>query len=105
MNALGIVGPSWPHVPVNIDMRKERNMHMEQKTEMRNLAQARAWIDANHRQKNELADGERQRRVVEYTRQVEEHGCITEFLPPPDQRGMRRRRMPVRNPQWRGFAY
>ena len=69
------------------------------------LAAARRWLNSHGLRRFELADAERARRVEIYRRQVEEHGRITEFLPSPDQRGMKRRRMRIRHPQWRGFAY
>jgi hypothetical protein len=69
------------------------------------LAAARRWLNSHGLRRFELTDVERARRVEIYRRQVEEHGHITEFLPSPDQRGMKRRRMPVCLPQWRGFAY
>ena len=69
------------------------------------LAAARRWLNSHGLRRFELADAEQARRVEVCRRQVEEHGRITHFLPSPDQRGMKRRRMPVRHPQWRGFAY
>ena len=80
-------------------------MHVEEKIAMRILADARRWLNANGLRRNELADAERTRRVEIYRQQVERDGHIAVFLPPPDERGMKRRRMPVRHPQWRGFAY
>ena len=80
-------------------------MHIEEKVAMRILADARRWLNRNGLERHYLADEERERRVQEYARQVAENGSIVAWMPPPDQRGMRRRRMPVRMPQWRGFAY
>jgi len=68
---------------------KERDMHAEQRTEMRILTLARAAIDANHAVANELPDPERERRVGEYARQVEECGRITAWLPPAEPRARR----------------
>ena len=67
-------------------------MQMEQKMEMRILTEARAAIDADHRLKNELPDPERDRRVEAYTRQVEQCGHITAWLPPAEPRSPRRSR-------------
>ena len=67
-------------------------MHMEQKTEMRNLAQARARIDANRGQANELPDPERDRRVAIYAAQVERCGYITKWMPPSEPRTAAHRR-------------
>ncbi|MCJ7544774.1 MAG: hypothetical protein MUP47_09480 [Phycisphaerae bacterium] len=80
-------------------------MHIEEKVAMRILAGARRWLNANGLERRYLTDEERQRRVAEYTRQVTSHGCIVAWLPPPDQRGLKWRRMPVKLQQWRGFAY
>jgi len=55
-------------------------MHAEQKIEMRILTEARAAIDANHAQANELSHAERQRRVEAYRLQVERVGRITCWL-------------------------
>jgi len=65
---------------------KERDMHAEQKIEMRILTVARAAIDANHRAEAELPDPERQRRVAIYAAQVEAAGHITAWLPPSEPR-------------------
>lgn len=75
------------------------------KNDMRILAAARRWLNSHGLKRSELCDAERARRVEIYRQQVDRDGRISEFLPPPDQRGMKRRRMAVRNPQWRGFAY
>lgn len=80
-------------------------MHIEEKITMRILADARRWLNAHQLRRFELTDAERARRVEAYRRQVEHDGQITAYLPPPDERGMKRRHMPVRHPQWRGFAY
>jgi len=61
-------------------------MHVEEKIAMRTLAEARAAIHANHRQKTELTNLERERRVREYARQVEACGCIFAWLPPAEPR-------------------
>ena len=61
-------------------------MHIEQMYEMRILTLARKAIDANHRGEAELPDPERERRVCEYTRQVEACGRITAWLPPAEPR-------------------
>jgi hypothetical protein len=65
-------------------------MYIEQRTEMRILAEARRWIGGNHRQANELSDPERERRVAEYARQVAENGCIVAWMPS-EVREVRRR--------------
>jgi len=75
------------------------------KQDLAALAAARRWLNSHGLRRFELADAGRARRVEIYRRQVEEQGCITNFLPAPDQRGMKRRQVPVRHPQWRGFAY
>jgi hypothetical protein len=80
-------------------------MHIEEKVAMRILADARRWLNSNGLERHYLTDEERERRVQEYTRQVAESGCITSWMPPPDARGMRRRYIPVKLQQWRGFAY
>jgi hypothetical protein len=85
--------------------RKEQAMHIEEKVSMRVLAEARRWLNAHGLRRFELTDAERVRRVEVYRQQVDRNGHITAFLPPPDKPGMKRRRMPVRHPQWRGFAY
>jgi hypothetical protein len=61
-------------------------MHIEQMNEMRILTEARAAIDANRREANELPDPERERRVVAYASQVEQSGRITKWLPPSEVR-------------------
>lgn len=61
-------------------------MHVEEKTAMRILADARRCIDADHRQANELPDPQREHRVAEYARQVDQCGRITAWLPPAEPR-------------------
>ena len=68
-------------------------MHIEDMIAMRTLAQARRWLNANRLRRFDLTDAERARRVEIYRRQVEEHGHITSFLPPPDERGTKRPRL------------
>ena len=80
-------------------------MHIEEKIAMQVLADVRRWLNMNRLQRFELADAERARRVEIYRQQVERDGQITHFLPLADERGMKRRRMPIRNLQWHGFAY
>ncbi|HOD83923.1 MAG TPA: hypothetical protein PKG77_21075 [Phycisphaerae bacterium] len=59
---------------------------------MRILTAARAAIDADHRQANELPDPERERRVAIYAAQVEACGRITAWLPPAEPRSRSRSR-------------
>ena len=61
-------------------------MHVEERKSMAILAAARAAIDASRGQPNELDDGERERRVAIYARQVAKNGRIVNWLPPSDVR-------------------
>jgi len=72
-----------------MDSGKERDMHAEQKLEMRILTAARAAIDADHRMEAELPDPERERRVAVYAAQVEAAGHITEWLAPAEPKARR----------------
>jgi hypothetical protein len=71
---------------------KDRDMHVEQKIEMRILTEARRAIDADHRVEAELPDPERDRRVAVYASQVAASGRITAWLPPAEPRAVYRSR-------------
>ena len=55
-------------------------MHIEEKTAMRMLADARRWLNANGLKRFDLDEGERTRRAEIYRRQLEQTGRI-EYLP------------------------
>ena len=61
-------------------------MHIEEKIAMRNLTESRRWLNDAGQLRPELPDAERARRVAEYTRQIEAHGCIVAWLPPSEPR-------------------
>jgi len=56
-------------------------MHAEEAAAMKNLAAARAAINASHGHANELDAPERARRVEIYAQQVMRDGHITDWLP------------------------
>jgi hypothetical protein len=58
---------------------------------MRNLAEARRWLNANGLCRYELTDAERARRVDEYAKQVAENGHIVVWLASPDQTHLAKR--------------
>ncbi len=64
-------------------------MHVEQKTEMRILAGARRWLNANGmKEQSAFTPEEADRRVAFYAEQVAAQGQITQWLPaaPPKPR-------------------
>ena len=112
----------WPHRVVDIGKENTIKTNGKRTTELTRivvrkryrdydkqdlaiLANARRWLNRNGLERRYLTDEERQCRVQEYARQVAENGLIVAWMPPPDACGLRRRQMPVRHPQWRGFAY
>lgn len=64
-------------------------MHIEEKIAMRNLAEARWWLNGHGLRRFDLDEQERARRVGIYRKQLEEAGRIEYLLPEP-QRERRR---------------